>query len=254
MNCRICKGVISAPFSSAELFSKRIDYFECGLCGYVQTEEPSWMDQAYASPINSCDTGIMVRNQQNVGIVLATLRTIRIKQGCVVDCAGGYGVLVRLLRDYGVDALWTDPYCKNLFAIGFEHAAEKSDLVTAFEAFEHFIDPPSEMEKMLSIAPNVLISTKIIPSPTPAFKEWWYYGLDHGQHIGFFRVETFEYLAKKFGKFLVTDGSNYHLFTELPVSSIIWRIKIKLAQRWPILFTKGLKSKTWNDFEKLSVT
>jgi Nif-specific regulatory protein len=40
--------------------------------------------------------------------------------GTVVDCAGGYGILVRLLRDYGVNALWSDPYCENVLAKGFE--------------------------------------------------------------------------------------------------------------------------------------
>jgi hypothetical protein len=52
-----------------------------------------------------------------------------------VDCAGGYGILTRLLRDIGVDALWSDPFCQNLMALGFEHSNEPAELVTAFEEF-----------------------------------------------------------------------------------------------------------------------
>jgi len=254
MNCRVCEGDETALFSSAEIFGRKVDYFECGSCGYVQTEDPSWLDQAYSSPINKCDTGIMARNQCNVSVVLGTLSAIGKKYGCVIDCAGGYGILVRLLRDQGIEALWSDPYCKNLLAIGFEHTSEKVDLVTAFEAFEHFNNPLSETEKLFLMAPNLLISTKIIPSPTPAPTKWWYYGLDHGQHIGFFRKKTLEYLAKKFGKHLVTDGDSYHLFTEVPISSFSWRLKIKLAQRFPLLFTCGHRSKVLDDFQKMSIS
>jgi hypothetical protein len=250
----MCGSDYSTLFSSFKVFGKMVDYFECSSCSYVQTEEPVWLDQAYASPINKCDTGIMLRNNHNVRIVLATLATLGIDNSCVIDCAGGYGILVRLLRDQGVEALWSDPYCKNLLAKGFEHKAEKADLVTAFEAFEHFIDPSFELEKLLSIAPNLLISTQIMPSPTPALDEWWYYGLDHGQHIGFFRVRSLEILAKKFGKHFSTDGYSYHLFTESPISPTLWRLRIKLALKFPNIFTRGLRSKTWDDFKKMRIS
>ena len=174
-------------------------------------------------------------------------------QGRVVDCAGGYGILTRLLRDQGVDALWSDPYCQNLVAMGFEHTDEKADLVTAFEAFEHFVSPTTEIERLFKIAPNLLISTEIIPSPTPSPQEWWYFGLDHGQHVGFLRVKTLEYIAKKFNKHLITDGHSYHLFSERPVKKSIWRLRTRLARHLPKLVTRDLKSKVWSDYEKMSV-
>jgi hypothetical protein len=74
------------------------------------------LEEAYASTINNSDTGIMSRNLSNISLVLATLILIKNRNSLVVDCAGGYGFLVRLLRDIGVNALWSDPYCENLVA------------------------------------------------------------------------------------------------------------------------------------------
>ena len=120
MNCRLCNSLIGNPFSEAELLGHNIKYFECPQCEYVQTEEPYWLDNAYASSINKTDTGIMARNLSNVRLVLATLTLIRKRTEKVVDYAGGHGFLVRLLRDKGIEALWSDRYSENLVARGFE--------------------------------------------------------------------------------------------------------------------------------------
>lgn len=250
--CRCCSGQARQVFR-APLLGNIIGYYDCSACGYVQTESPYWLEKAYSSAINDCDTGIMIRNQVNVGLVLATLTSLNIRRGYVVDCAGGYGILVRLLRDQGVNALWSDPYCKNLLAVGFEHAGEAADLVTSFEAFEHFVDPGLEVKKLFSIAPNLLISTELIASPAPSQDKWWYYGPDHGQHIGFFRLETLQMLATKFNKHLVSNGQNYHLLTDKPINSFKWNLSVRIARRLNRLYGCGLRSKVWQDFEKMSV-
>ncbi len=249
--CRCCSAKASHIFS-APLLDNVVNYYNCSACGYVQTEAPYWLDKAYSSAINNCDTGIMIRNQANVGLVMASLNALNKKCGSVIDCAGGYGILVRLLRDRGVNALWSDPYCKNLLAVGFEHTGESADLVTAFEAFEHFVDPLVEAEKMFSIAPNLLISTQLIATPAPAQDQWWYYGSDHGQHIGFFRLKTLQMLAKKFNKHLISNGQSWHLFTEKPLNQTKWKLNVRIARKFPFLYSQGLTSKVWQDFEKMS--
>jgi len=253
VNCRLCNSLISNPFSEAELLGHRIKYFECTQCEYVQTEEPFWLEEAYASSINKSDTGIMARNLSNVRIVLATLTLMRKRTGKVVDYAGGHGFLVRLLRDIGIDALWSDPYSENLVARGFEYESENEPalLVTAFEAFEHFVNPVDEMEKLLSISSNILVTTTLAPSPTPAPSDWWYYGLDHGQHIGFFRVNTLEHLAKKFHLNLISDGKSIHFFSKERYPKYFWKSLILFSKITPYLFSIGLRSKTWNDNLKL---
>ncbi|NQU67152.1 MAG: glycosyl transferase group 1, partial [Candidatus Marinimicrobia bacterium] len=118
--CRVCNSQ-SRFIMDGKLLDMKVDYFECPACGYVQTETPYWLDRAYAEAINSSDTGIMARNISNVNVVLATLMSMGCYDEKLIDYAGGYGFLVRLLRDAGIDALWYDRYCENLVARGFEY-------------------------------------------------------------------------------------------------------------------------------------
>lgn len=252
--CRICASIIENRSFSVQLLGRSVSYFECPSCSYVQTETPTWLEEAYTSVINDCDTGLIMRNQICAGMVLGTLSSLGKMQGRIVDCAGGYGILTRLLRDHGVDALWSDPYCQNLVAKGFEHDGESADLVTAFEAFEHFIYPVEEMQRLFEIAPNLLISTDIIPTPTPGPDEWWYYGLSHGQHVGFMRIKAMQFLAAKFGKYLLSDGRSYHFFSAKPISMSKWRFHTRLALHLPKIATRSLRSRVWDDYEKMSAT
>ncbi len=250
--CRVCGDNAQFLFSGLLLLNHSIEYFECKNCSYVQTEYPFWLEKAYSRSITASDTGIMIRNQINTNLVLSTLYLLGNINETVVDYAGGYGILVRMLRDLGVEALWSDKYSENLLASGFEYKSGSANLVTAFEAFEHFVNPVEEISKMLEIAPNVLISTEIIPSPTPSHLDWWYYGLEHGQHIGFFRLETLHKIAAKKGKRLLSDGRSYHLFTDQKLSLLHWRFIRKIISKFPYLLTSRLATKVWSDHLQIS--
>jgi len=256
MKCRLCSETISESIFSATLLGKVVSYFDCSVCGYVQTEQPTWLKEAYAETMNDSDTGVMSRNIANTSLTLATLALMGQTKSSIVDYAGGHGFMVRLLRDIGIDALWSDPYAKNLVAKGFEYSDKEKkniQLVTAFEAFEHFTNPLEEMQKIFSIAPNILISTAIIPTPTPQPLDWWYYGLEHGQHIGFYKLKTLNYLAKKFNLNLISDGVSNHFFSKEKYSPHVWKLLRILAYRFTKLFSfvLGLKSKVWTDHLKI---
>ena len=75
----------------------------------------------------------MMRNATNVDLVISTLSTIGILKGKVVDFAGGYGILVRMLRDKGIDAYWSDQFTPNLLSRGFEYSGDTVNLLSAFE-------------------------------------------------------------------------------------------------------------------------
>lgn len=249
--CRVC-GEAARFLWHAVLLRREVAYHECPICGYVQTEEPNWLEEAYSSAINSSDTGILGRNQGCMERVLITLWMLGGKHRRVKDVAGGYGVLVRMLRDAGIDARWSDKYAENLLARGFEDDGQRAFLATSFESFEHFVYPMVELEALLASADSLLISTQLAPEPTPAGSAWWYYGLDHGQHIGFFRRRTLDFMAKKVGMRLLSDNESFHLFTKVPVSEFVWTQLLKRRKRFLKLARKGLRSLTWQDYETLA--
>ena len=73
IKCKIC-GDDSLWYDSAVILKKyKIAYFKCPHCGFIQTEEPYWLDEAYSSAITSSDIGLMQRNvllSQRINILL----------------------------------------------------------------------------------------------------------------------------------------------------------------------------------------
>ena len=250
--CRICSAPVSEKFSSTLLNKYTIKYFQCSICGYVQTEEPYWLQEAYDTPINESDTGMMMRSFWNRNIAATMIYFLFDKKKIFLDYGGGYGVFVRLMRDVGFDFYWQDKHTENLFAQGFEFSENTTnhvELLTCFEAFEHFNDPINELEKLLKVSKNILLSTLFIPDPIPHPNDWWYYGIEHGQHIGFFQEKTFEYLAEKYSLQFYTNGQNVHLLTEkqFPSSAFKWFTKFSKIIT-PFIKTR-MESLTWKESE-----
>jgi hypothetical protein len=104
-----------------------------------------------------------------------------------------------------------------------------------------------EFDNLLEIAPNILISTEVMPDKLPALCDWWYYGIDHGQHIGFFRRRTLEFLAKSRNMYLLSDGKSYHLFTRSYYSRVTWFILMRIKSLLNIYVSLKLVPKTWTD-------
>jgi len=255
--CRICSDSVSEVFSALLIKKYSVKYFQCPQCGYLQTEEPYWLEEAYLTSINDSDTGMMMRSLWHKNIAATLIYFLFNKKGQFLDYGGGYGVFVRLMRDIGFDYYWQDKYTENLFAQGFENTKIKNgkiELLTCFEAFEHFVDPVTELEKLLNTSQNILLSTEFYPEPLPNPDEWWYFSMEHGQHIGFFQEKTFEYLAGKFNLYFYTNGQNLHLLTEkrLPPSAFKWMSKFSKIIT-PLLKTR-MKSLTIQDSEKIKAS
>ena len=253
--CRVCKMKVEALFSTVLLQKHPTQYFQCLNCGYVQTEEPYWMEEAYKASINDSDTGMMMRSFWHRNIAATLIYFLFNQKGQFLDYGGGYGVFVRLMRDVGYDFYWQDKHTENLFAKGFEFPVSEKltiELLTCFEAFEHFVEPVTELGNLLSISRNILLSTEFIPDPTPPPGEWWYYGVEHGQHIGFFREKTFEYLAEKHNLHFYTNGQNIHLLTDKQfLTPLFFKWITKVSKYTTPLIKKRMQSLIWKDMEKL---
>jgi hypothetical protein len=247
--CRLC-GSASRWVFAQPVLGRSVDYFDCSECGYVQTETPSWLGAAYATVIDELDTGIMLRNLRNATDVVLTLAAFGDLGRPVLDYAGGYGILVRLLRDAGIEAHWTDKYCQNLFARGFERSTVHYKLVTAFEVFEHLEHPLDELRGMLDIAPTVLLSTDLITTTETPPPGWWYYGPEHGQHIGFFRMPTLACLAKRLGCTYRSDGRTLHIFSRATIPAY-WVVLQRARWLAKVVKRLRLKPKLMSDYELL---
>ena len=213
--CRLC-GEDAFPFGSARILaSLEVSYYRCHRCGFVQTEEPYWLERAYEQPISKIDLGIVSRNIALGDTASAVISMLFDSGGRFLDWGGGYGILVRLMRDRGFDFYWRDPFCDNLFAQGFEWADEtRAELVTAFEVLEHLPRPADDIARMADIADNLLVSTFLLPEPAPAPGEWWYYALESGQHVSFYSRRSLAVLADQLGMFAASNrGCSVHLFT-----------------------------------------
>lgn len=234
MECRVCASA-SQPLARARiLFKHDIEYFRCPDCGFVQTERPYWLKESYAEAINRSDIGV-VRRSMDLGRTLRVLLPLLCDPaGTFVDYGGGYGMLVRMMRDEGFDFRWYDAYCENLFAQDFE--AERKggyEMLTAFEVFEHLESPRDGLREMLAFSDVILLSTYLLPEPCPLPDEWWYYGLDHGQHISLYSRAALERLAADAGARLYSNGMNMHLISRRPVSD--FRFRLALHKRAALL-------------------
>ncbi len=128
---------------------------------------------------------------------------------------------MRLMRDIGYNFRWADLYCENLFSRGFEAETPlvgPYEAVTAFEVFEHLLDPIAEMKKLSSISSCLIFSTRLVPTPLPQPTDWWYYGLEHGQHVALYSRRSLEVLGEKFGFQFFTNGQDIHVFSRKPIA------------------------------------
>ena len=197
-----------------------VDYFYCRNCGFLQTEKPHWLEEAYRCAINDLDTGLLQRNIYYSKIATVILSRYFKKDAEFLDYGGGYGIFTRLMRDNGFNFFIYDPNCPNLFAKEFQFNPEinQISLITSWECFEHFENPLVDLEKMLKISRNIMFSTELLPEDIPNPDKWGYYGFEHGQHISFYSKKTFLFLSKKFN-LKYYSARNLHVLTEKKLHS-----------------------------------
>jgi Methyltransferase domain len=259
MVCKIC-GTTTTLLGTATVLDKHsVRYFLCPNCAFVQTEDPYWLSEAYSDAITKTDIGLVGRNVSLAAQTKLLILAYFDHRQKFLDYGGGYGMYVRLMRDAGFDFYLYDQYCENLFAKGFsidEAGNDRYELVTAFEVFEHLVNPMTDIERMLRFAPNVIFTTGLINSPPPLPGDWWYYGLEHGQHVALYSQKTLSYIAEHFGLHLLTDNHSLHLLTARPLPA--WKFRA-FQNRWGRLVSKGWlgrkmagRSLLAADYEKLA--
>jgi len=243
-----------------------VSYLQCSECGFIQTEEHFWLEEAYANAISALDTGILQRNLSLSNTTADIINKLFNPSGKFLDFGGGFGIFVRLMRDKGYNFYRYDKYCENLFASYFdignnlERITEKFELATAFEVFEHLSDPLLEIEEMFKLSDTIFFTTELIPKDIKDLKEWWYFAPEAGQHISFYSKQSLEIIAAKFNAVFYSNGS-CHILSKRRISSpffskTILRFKqaIKIYKRFREMLNlakvaKSMDSLTWKDYE-----
>lgn len=218
-NCKICKANSTKIFAGKILNKYIIDYFQCNICHFIQTEHPYWFTESYSSAIASTDVGLVSRNisfQNNTAWIIKNYFDFKAK---FLDYAGGYGLFVRLMRDDGFDFYRQDIYCENHFANHFDVSDNNEiinfELVTAFEVFEHLVNPIEEISKIFAFTDSVVFSTELQPhNMMNLTDDWWYFAKETGQHVSFFTTKSLEVIAKKMSCYFYSNNRNLHIFTK----------------------------------------
>jgi 2-polyprenyl-3-methyl-5-hydroxy-6-metoxy-1,4-benzoquinol methylase len=236
--CSICTAS-TVEYAQAIIRNKyEARFLRCTLCDFIFIENPTWLAESYAEPIDQSDTGYVWRNLWARDKLVYIVESLLDPNGTFLDYAAGYGLFVRMMRDLGYDFRWSDLYCQNLFARGFEASFPLTgpfEAVTAFEVFEHLTSPREELKKLSTITSCLIFSTKIVPDPAPQPSDWWYYGLLHGQHVAFYTRKSLEMLAFQFDYQLTTDGEGLHIFSRKEIPATIFS---PTMSRWQKLWKR----------------
>lgn len=254
MNCQICSAESKEVFQKTVLSKYEVKYYECQSCQFVQTESPYWLNDAYENAITNLDIGLVQRNISLRPIVYLLLSSYFNRNGRYLDYGGGYGMLVRMMRDSGFDYFRQDIYCDNLMSKSFDVADLKEeqrnfDLLTAFEVFEHLPDVNESMNEMLKFSNNVFFSTMLRPDSIEDMKDWWYISAETGQHVAFYSKKSLEILAKKYGLTCYTNNRDLHFLTNKKISTSLFKLitKPKIALAFYLLSRKrSLQQKDYN--------
>ena len=235
MNCKICNNNSSVLFETIVLNKYNVAYYKCDCCDFIQTEEAVWLNEAYSEAITKLDLGYATRNILSRDIVSSIIKCLFKGKASFLDYGGGYGLFVRLMRDWGYDFYHHDLYCKNLFSEHFsaeDSTCDKFELVTAFEVFEHLNSPMEEIDKMLSYSDSIFFSTELQPKSIKSADDWWYFSPDIGQHISFFSKKTLNVIAEIKKINVLSDNKSFHLLSKEKKNNIkflssVYKVRVK---------------------------
>ena len=199
MACRLC-----ASRDTATRVVEGRSYEDCPRCGYIGLARRHWPERAaeearYRLHRNDpSEPGYRSYLERFIDAILAP----RLAPGArVLDFGSGpEPALSILLGERGFAAQPYDPF----FAPGSSWRRRGWDAIVLHEVAEHLRAPARTMAALARrLAPGGLLAirTRFPPERPPEFAGWWY--RRDATHLGFWRKESFAYLARELGLELV---------------------------------------------------
>jgi glycosyltransferase involved in cell wall biosynthesis len=240
--CRLCNSLANYQFNKIVLQKYNVAYYQCTNCFALQTETPYWLNEAYTEEAEKYDTGKATRTLLNFFFLNSIFKILHVsKSKPCIDFGGGTGLFSRLMRDVGYNYFTHDKYSSSEFSLNFndKELAKKYHLITLSEVAEHFSDCAEEWTKLFESSPDYIIGSTEIFSTIDT--NWGYLAENCGQHLFFYNVKTFEYIAVK---------NNYH-FNRLGSYFILAKNMISSIQQNEIVTAyNSLYSSTKNTFDE----
>ena len=252
-HCQCCRSTLTRYGQARVLGKYDVSDYRCTSCGFIRSETPFWLEEAYSAPMVSYDLGGLSRPALNSAITKALICLCFNQGGRFLDYGGGYGIFTRWMRDIGYDFWHHDKHSQNLFATAFEadvSRAVRYELVTAFEVFEHVDDAAALLDTLFSLSDSIFFSTEVLPNPTPRLEDWWYFGPEHGQHVSFYTSDALSRLASSH-RVHYHYVNSFHLFTKRPLHNARFKLAFHRSTRAIINWINRRESLLMKDFDQL---
>ena len=174
-------------------------YHRCTECDYIFLDEEFCLDaecekKHYDNHHNTLESvGYVKMFEKLIDEFVNPLKPI--KNALDFGCGEG-GVLATLLQRDGTECDKYDLYYFN----DESYKSKKYDLILSTEVFEHLSNPMDILEGLLSNLKKdgyLLLMTSFHSQDDETFLKWYY--IQDTTHIGFYSMQTFNYIAKKFG-------------------------------------------------------
>lgn len=237
LRCHICGSratlfdVVDFNKACSELWGKPLPlagaavyYARCEACGFCYAPEfHKWTHDDFRRHIYNehyievDPEYVDVRPKANAALIGNTFKG----QAAAIrhlDYGGGRGLLSGLLREAGWNSASYDPFVDTTVAAG---TLGVFNLITAFEVFEHVVDPNALMRQLKALlAPGgiVIFSTDLSDGKiVPGQRLTWWYAAPRNGHISLFSAASLGTLARNSGFTLCSFSHGLHaMLTSIP--------------------------------------
>jgi len=214
--CKICESDNNFLFKMKVLNKYVADYSLCQNCNFIHANNPFWLDEAYSNVITDADTGIVARNIKFSKLVLTFIYFFKDYKKKFLDFAGGYGLFTNIMRNFGINYYHIDPLCNNIFSKDWEikKINKRYEAITAFEYFEHSINPIKDFKSLLRFTNTLIFSTETHKFSNNVDKKWFYFFPKYGQHISLFSIKSIQKFADTNKLNYYSNNKNFHILTK----------------------------------------